>query len=266
MAYARLHTVLSPVLCRNRARAGPSIDHESTPLGEPEQPPWFRSEFRLGPQTAGTKSAIMVGSGSPFGGSRMYRAWEVGVQLPWSESLGVRLVVHHAQVGTCGRTLHNSWTWQLSWSPHPVSSPPLPAEGGSDQLADTAAAGSCGCWMVARGADEDIRRWMAELVGLFLGRGEGKGGQLPPRVCRWSTGATEGLLTGGGDPTLGSVKGLVGYVWVNQWGRVCALGSGRTLEGSVRMNRPPSPGAYTSPRVPQPTIPLLGRVSRKPES
>ena len=103
-------------------------------------------------------------------------------------------------------------------------------------------------------------------AGLFLGRGEGKGRQLPPRVCRWSTGATEGLLTGGGDPTLGSVKGLVGYVWVNQWGRVCALGSGRTLEGSVRLDRPPSPGAYTSPRVPQPTIPLLGRVSRKPES
>ena len=46
------------------------------------------------------------------------------------ESLGVRLVVHHAQVGTCGRTLHNSWTWQLSWSPHPVSSPQLPAKGG----------------------------------------------------------------------------------------------------------------------------------------
>ena len=53
-------------------------------------------------------------------------------------------------------------------------------------------------------------------VGLFLGRGEGKGRQLPPRVCRWSTGATEGLLTGGGDPTLGSEKGLVGVTWVRK--------------------------------------------------
>ena len=44
--------------------------------------------------------------------------------------LNVRLVVHHAQVGTCGRALHNSWIWQLGWSPHPVSSPQLPAKGG----------------------------------------------------------------------------------------------------------------------------------------
>ena len=70
--------------------------------------------------------------------------------------------------------------------------------------------------MVVRGAVKDIRRWMAVLVGLFLGRGEGKGRQLPPRVCRWSTGATEGLLTGGGDPTLGSEKGLVGVTWVRK--------------------------------------------------
>ena len=70
--------------------------------------------------------------------------------------------------------------------------------------------------MVARDADEVIRRWMAVAWDWFLGRGEGKGRQLPPRVCRWSTGATEGLLTGGGDPTLGSEKGLVGVTWVRK--------------------------------------------------
>ena len=169
-------------------------------------------------------------------------------------------------MGTRGRS-RQQWSGQaVGLGPAPSEQPPTPGRRWARTLADTAAAGSCGCWMVARDADEGFRCWMAGPGGTFTGRGEGKGGRLPPRARWWVTGATEGLLTGGGDPTLGSVKGLVGYVWVNQWRRVCALGSGRTLEGSVRLNRPPSPGAYTSPRVPQPTIPLLGRVSRKPES